>query len=114
MTVGEGNGNNPSPNESNQQRLRVQVTPKSKSVLAGAQAEFTCDVQSGDKSEPIIRWSRAGGLQLPEYHQTRGNQLILYNIETADAGRYQCTAQSGDGSIEFDAAYLQVTKIFII
>lgn len=128
VTIGDGNPNANSHDQQQpqqpdqggdqqQQQLRVQVTPKSRTVTTGSQAEFTCDVQSSSRSdsnsneEPIIRWSRAGGLQLPAYHQTRGNQLILYNIEPADAGRYQCTAQSADGSIEFDAAYLQVSRV---
>lgn len=123
VTVGDGNPNpNPYPYPggdqqqpeepgSQQQLLRVQVTPKSRTVTAGTQTDFTCDVQTSGGGEPIIRWSRAGGLQLPAYHQTRGNQLILYNVEPADAGRYQCTAQSADGSIEFDAAYLQVSRV---
>lgn len=125
MTVGDGSGappagpsdynnNNGNNNPEDQQadRLRVQVTPKSRTVTVGSQTEFTCNVESSsNREQPIIRWSRAGGLQLPQYHQTRGNQLVLYNIESADAGRYQCTAQSADGSIEFDAAYLQVSRV---
>lgn len=111
VTVGDGapssGGNTGGQPQPSGERLSVQVTPKSRTVTAGQQAEFTCDARTSS-GEPIIRWSRAGGLPLPEYHQTRGNQLILYNIESEHAGRYQCTAQSADGSIEFDAAYLQV------
>lgn len=118
VSVGDGSGGEQAPVEPNsnqnpeEEQLRVQVTPKSRTVTAGSQAEFTCNVESSRRTnEPIIRWSRAGGLPLPENHQTRGSQLILYNIQSADAGRYQCTAQSADGGIEFDAAYLQVSRV---
>lgn len=94
--------------------IRVQVTPKTKSVSVGASAEFVCSVNSlgGGSSgqEPLLWWSRAGGAPLPAHHSTNGNVLHLARIREEDAGRYQCTAQSADGSMSFDAAYLQISK----
>ena len=93
------------------QEIRVQVTPKTKSVSIGGNADFVCNVQSSDdRSEPLLRWSRAGGAQMPAYHTINGNMLRIQNVREEDAGRYQCTAQSSDGAISFDAAYLQISK----
>jgi hypothetical protein len=47
---------------------------------------------------------------MPAYHTLNGNMLRIQNIREEDAGRYQCTAQSSDGAIRFDAAYLQISK----
>ena len=92
------------------QEIRVQVTPKTKSASVGGNADFVCTVLNANTNEPLLRWSRAGGLSLPAYHSINGNVLRIQDIREEDAGRYQCTAQSSDGSISFDAAYLQISK----
>lgn len=98
--------NEPSP-------LRVEVRPKSKTVLDGGRAEFTCNVATAN-GEPVddslIRWSRASKAELSRFHSIRGNVLTLYNINEDDAGRYICTVQASFGRIEFDVAYLQISK----
>jgi hypothetical protein len=90
-------------------QLIVQVYPKSRNVLVGDTVEFTCNVQSHDR-DPLIRWSRAGGADMPAYHSVNGNVLRLQNLQIEDSGRYQCSAQSSDGNINFDAAHLKVSR----
>jgi hypothetical protein len=100
--------------EQPRQELKVQLQPKTKSVSVGGSAEFVCNVVSGggggDRSEPLLRWSRAGGASMPTYHTVSGNILRIQNVQEEDAGRYICTAQTTDGSMNFDAAYLQISK----
>ncbi|CAF0767900.1 unnamed protein product [Brachionus calyciflorus] len=94
-------------------QLRVEVRPKSKTASEGGRAEFTChakDENGNEFDDTLIKWSRPGSSQLPQNHQVRGNQLILYNVNENDGGRYLCTVQATYGRIGFDAAYLQISK----
>ena len=100
-----------------QQSIRVQISPKSRTVSRRGQAEFVCEARDavtdkvlGGDNELSVRWSRAGGVALPRAHQANGNVLRLTKVREGDGGRYQCTVQARSGAIDFDAAYLSVSK----
>lgn len=99
------------PAQPTQTQLKVVIEPKSRIVSEGGFVEFRCIVETNNRNEqPLIRWSRAGGAEMSEYHVISGNLLRIQNLQEKDGGRYQCTAQSSDGSINFDAAYLQISR----
>ena len=53
----------------------------------GWNLQNVCNVQNSDGSkgeEPLLRWSRAGGAQMPAYHTLNGNMLRIQNIQEED------------------------------
>jgi hypothetical protein len=47
---------------------------------------------------------------MPAYHTAQGNVLRIENLRQEDGGNYLCTAQSNDGRLSFDGAFLQISK----
>ncbi|XP_037536631.1 hemicentin-2 [Nematolebias whitei] len=72
----------------------------SQTVIHGGSAMLDCPVH-GDPS-PVLRWLRNGTpLQHLVRMQTLHNgSLVIYSITAADAGEYQCVAQSEAGTAE--------------
>ncbi|CAG5115891.1 unnamed protein product, partial [Candidula unifasciata] len=64
-------------------------------VLVGRRARMKC-IFSG-YPEPIISWSRLTGGELERNRMTfDGNELVINEVQSKDAGQYQCTGRQRD------------------
>ncbi|CAG2056707.1 unnamed protein product [Timema podura] len=76
------------------------VEPNEYSGPGGETVRLTCLTGEQDR-DYTIRWSRAGGRELPPSAVQRDGVLTIYNASPADSGVYVCTATSSyTGSVD--------------
>ena len=67
-------------------------------VSLGAPVKLNCSTSGLRNSR--VRWSRAGGEDLPAEHSVRNGVLRINRVQPDDAGEYICTVSSRQ--LEFD------------
>ncbi|XP_070560391.1 basement membrane-specific heparan sulfate proteoglycan core protein-like isoform X2 [Ptychodera flava] len=72
-------------------RTQVQTIPVGDSV--------TFDCQAMGEPKPIVRWSKLDG-EIPSTVMIMGGVLTIRQVESKDAGTYQCTATNAAGSVQ--------------
>nr|CAD7571475.1 unnamed protein product [Timema californicum] len=76
------------------------VEPNEYSGPGGETVRLTC-LTGEQERDYTIRWSRAGGRELPPSAVQRDGVLTIYNASPADSGVYVCTATSSyTGSVD--------------
>ncbi|XP_022090462.1 basement membrane-specific heparan sulfate proteoglycan core protein-like isoform X3 [Acanthaster planci] len=91
---------------------KVTIDPlEQQEITEGARVVLFCG-SSGDP-QPVVTWSRPGGLALPSQSRQENGYLIIPNIRFEDQGVYICTAVNslGSGTGEIDIRVSQDNRL---
>ncbi|KAK1124010.1 hypothetical protein K0M31_007038 [Melipona bicolor] len=81
---------------------RLTYEPHDMEAEPGAIIEVPCRVEGFPK--PVIQWKKDGtAVEGSRFRVSRGGSLYLYNVTTADTGRYECSAVNQYGRVTAQA-----------